>query len=463
MADLSDQVKDVQITGAGAAGAAGAPAESKSATENASESPAEDKKQVVTPWDVAGAVEDGVDQGIDYEKLVKEFGSQLINSEILERFERVTGHRPHLLLRRGMFFSHRDLSKILDLYEAKKPFFLYTGRGPSSDSLHMGHLIPFTFTKWLQDVFDVPLVIEMTDDEKFLFKHSLTIEETNGIFYRENAKDIISVGFDPKKTFIFSDYNYMGGQFYKNVSKVSRQITYNTAKAVFGFNESDCIGRVHFASIQISAGLSDSYPHLFGKSKIPCLIPCAIDQDPYFRVSRDVSAKLRHPKQALIHSKFFPALQGASSKMSASADTSAVFMSDSPKQIQKKINKYAFSGGQATIEDQRKYGGNCDIDVPFQYISFFLDDDEELARIKEEYTSGRMLTGELKQICIKLLQEFVAAFQAKRAEVSDETVDLFADTTREFDWPTKPAFDEEIKKAEKVEQQKFAQLKKGKK
>ncbi|GMM51217.1 tryptophan--tRNA ligase [Starmerella bacillaris] len=393
-----------------------------------------DKKQKVTPWDVAGAVEDGVDQGIDYEKIVKDFGSQMISTELLERFEKVTGHRPHLLLRRGMFFSHRDLGLILDLYEQKKPFFLYTGRGPSSDSLHLGHLIPFTFTKWLQDVFNVPLVIEMTDDEKFLFKHQLTVEETNGKFYTENAKDIIAVGFDVKKTFMFSDYDYMGGAFYKNVSRVSRQITYNTAKAVFGFNESDNIGKVHWASIQISAGLSDSYPHIFGAQKIPCLIPCAIDQDPYFRLSRDVSQKLRHPKQALIHAKFFPALQGASSKMSASADTSAVFMTDTQKQIQKKINKYAFSGGKATVEEQRELGGDCEVDVAFQYITFFMESDEEVEEIRQKYSSGEMLTGELKQICIKLIQKFVGEFQEKRAKVTDEDVKEFAKVDRKFEW-----------------------------
>lgn len=84
----------------------------------------------------------------------------------------------HPWLRRGIFFSHRDFEQILDLYEQKKPFYLYTGRGPSSDALHMGHLIPFMFTKWLQDTFDVPLVIQMTDDEKYLWKGD---HETNTI------------------------------------------------------------------------------------------------------------------------------------------------------------------------------------------------------------------------------------------------------------------------------------------
>lgn len=37
---------------------------------------------------------------------------------------------------------------ILDVYEKKQPFYLYTGRGPSSEAMHMGHLIPFIFTKY---------------------------------------------------------------------------------------------------------------------------------------------------------------------------------------------------------------------------------------------------------------------------------------------------------------------------
>lgn len=43
-------------------------------------------------------------------------------------------------------------------------------QGPSSGSLHMGHLVPFLFTKWLQDAFNVPLVIQITDDEKTLWR-----------------------------------------------------------------------------------------------------------------------------------------------------------------------------------------------------------------------------------------------------------------------------------------------------
>lgn len=56
-------------------------------------------------------------------------------------------------------------------------------------------------------------------------------------YAKKNVKDIIAIGFDPKKTFIFSDYEYMGGAFYRNITRFSKMVTYNTAKAVFGFDE----------------------------------------------------------------------------------------------------------------------------------------------------------------------------------------------------------------------------------
>ena len=90
--------------------------------------------------------------------------------------------------------------------------------------------------RWLQDVFDVPLVIMLTDDEKYLFKQNLTIPDVRK-FSRENAADIIAVGFDVRKTFIFSDLEYMGGAFYENVVKVSRCITGNQSKGAFGFTD----------------------------------------------------------------------------------------------------------------------------------------------------------------------------------------------------------------------------------
>ncbi|KAJ2759452.1 tryptophan--tRNA ligase, partial [Coemansia nantahalensis] len=360
-----------------------------------------DQEQNITPWDVEGAVVDGVQQAIDYEKLIKRFGTRPIDAALLERFEKVTGHTPHMFLRRGIFFSHRELDKILDRHEKGLPFYLYTGRGPSRGHMHLGHMLPFVFCKWLQDVFDVPLVVQLTDDEKFLFKNDLTIEDVhkNSLF---TVRALAAFGFKPEKTFIFSNLDFVGGAFYRNIVQISRCITGSMSKATFGFNDSDAVGKVHFPSIQAAPALCSTFPSIFGARKdIPCLIPCAIDQDPYFRLTRDVAPRLKHKKPSLIHAQFLPALQGATKKMSSSLDSTAIFLGDTPAQIKNKINRYAFSGGRTSLEEHRQFGGDPDVDVAYQYLTYFVDDDKELADLAAGYRRGEISTGEMKARCIQ--------------------------------------------------------------
>lgn len=190
-----------------------------------------DEEQTVTPWDVKGG-----EKGIDYGKLIEKFGSEPITPELIARVERLTGRPAHPWLRRGLFFSHRDLGLILDNYEKGIPFYLYTGRGPSSDALHLGHLVPFMFTKYLQEAFNVPLVIQMTDDEKFFWKN-LSLAQTYELT-QQNAKDIIACGFDINNTFIFSDLEYVG-TMYPNICKLQKSFTWNAVSSCFGFTESD--------------------------------------------------------------------------------------------------------------------------------------------------------------------------------------------------------------------------------
>lgn len=390
---------------------------------NVAQEPNADAGDVVTPW----TVEASGDSGIDYNKLIKRFGSEAVSDELLEKFKRITGKPLPHLLSRHIFFSHRGLNSILDLFEAKKPFFLYTGRGPSSTAMHLGHLIPFLFTKYLQELFDVPLVIQITDDEKFLFK-DMGLEQVLEMG-RENIKDIIACGFDVEKTFIFSDIEHMSqnGAFYQNVLRVQKHVTYSQSKGVFGFVESDNIGKVAFPAIEAVPAFCNTFPFIFGGRKnIPCLIPCAIDQDPFFRVTRDVAPKLGYEKPALIHSVFFPALQGAQTKMSASDPNSSIFLTDSNAQIKKKINKYAFSGGQSTVEEHREKGGDCEVDISFQYLKFFLEDDERLEKIRKDYTSGELLTGDLKKELIVILQGIVNEHKERRKKVTDEVVKEFS-------------------------------------
>ncbi|KAL4869486.1 hypothetical protein BDV12DRAFT_185176 [Aspergillus spectabilis] len=403
------------------------------------------RDQDINPWSVAGGRdESGNAISIDYNALSRKWNTTLIDQALLDRFEKVTGHKPHRWLRRGLFFSHRDFDRILTKKEKGEPFFLYTGRGPSSGSLHLGHTIPLTFTKWLQDVFDVPLVFMLTDDEKALFKDNLTFEETLH-YAMENAKDIIALGFDVKKTFIYSDLKYVSNHILTNAWEFSKLVTFNQVRGAFGFNESTNVGRIFFPTVQCAAAFATSYPEIWTDeplterkksiAEIPVLIPMGIDQDPYFRLLRENAHKMRYPspKPALIHSKFLTALQGAGGKMSSSDPNSAIFMTDTPKQIKTKINKYAFSGGQVSIEDHRRLGGNPDVDVSYIYLTYFEDDDAKLDEIYKNYKSGELLTGELKALAIKKLQDYVAEFQERRKEATDEVLEQFM-KPRRLEW-----------------------------
>jgi len=366
----------------------------------------EDKNFVVTPWEVSG--------NVDYNRLIKEFGTERIDEKLLNRIKKHTGEL-HPFLRRGIFFSHRDMNWLLNEYGKGNKFFLYTGRAPSGP-VHMGHLVPWTFTKWLQDKFDVELWFQFPDEEKFLFKDELTLEETER-FTNDNMLDVIALGFDPKKTHFLVDTIH-ANLMYKEACKVAKKITFSTTKAVFGFTNETNVGSIFYTAMQAVPAFLPSV--LKGKN-IPCLIPYAIDQDAHFRVARDVLPKLGFYKPAAIHCIFLPGLGGMmeQGKMSSSEEQTAIFTTDSPKEVKEKIIKYAFSGGRATIEEHRKKGGNPDIDVSYQWLTFFEEDDKKLKQIREDYKSGKLLTGELKNILIEKLNAFLKEHQKKREKAKD--------------------------------------------
>jgi tryptophanyl-tRNA synthetase len=360
----------------------------------------------VNPWDVKGEV--------DYNRLVKEFGVEKISPELLKRLERLAGES-HFMLKRGIFFVHRDLKWLLDQYENGNPFFLYTGRGPSG-KMHLGHLLPLVFTKWLQERFNAELWFQFTDDEKFLFDQKLDFPTVDK-YLHENMLDIIALGFDPEKTHFLIDTRH-AHLMYKEACKVAKKITFSMVRASFGFNEQSNIGSIFYTSMQAVPAFLPSV--LKGKN-IPCLIPHAIDQDPHFRLTRDILPRLGYFKPASIQCPFLPPLTGMSGKMSSSIEESAIYTTDTPKEVEKKINKYAFSGGQATIDEHRKKGGNTKVDIPFQYLRMFFEpNDQKLKRIEEDYASGSLLTGELKQITIDKINVFLASHHEKRKSAENE-------------------------------------------
>lgn len=367
----------------------------------------------VTPYEVEGNITEK-----DYQYLIKEFGIQPLTQELLERIKKHTKEL-HFMLRRGVFFAHRDLDWLLDEYEKGNEFFLYTGRGPSGKT-HIGHLLPWVFCKWLQDVFNVELWFQFTDDEKFMFRPDLSFEEVQKYTY-ENMLDVIALGFNPKKTHFLIDTKH-AGLMYKEACKVAKKITFSTVKATFGFTNETNIGSIFYTAMQAVPAFLPSV--LKGKN-IPCLIPLAIDQDPHFRITRDILPKLGYYKPALIHAKFLSGLKSYGGKMSTSDPNSAIWTTDAPEQVKEKIMKHAFSGGQGSIEKHRKLGGNPDIDVSYQWLYYFFEpNDKKINEIREDYKSGKLLTAELKNYLIDKINAFLKEHQRKR-ELAKKVVDNF--------------------------------------
>lgn len=363
----------------------------------------EKNDMIVTPWEVKGKV--------DYERLISEFGTRPLTEELLKRITKYTGQL-HLQLQRKLFFSHRDLDFVLDLYDRGVKFVLYTGRGPSGP-IHIGHLVPWIFTKYLQDKFDARLYFQMTDDEKFLVEDRLKLEEAKKYAY-ENTLDLIALGFKPEKTSVIFDLQDID-LLYDIALEVAKHITYSTAKATFGFQDSTNIGWIFWPAIQ--AAPCFIHAKLTGEN-VPALIPAAIDQDPYWRITRDIAQKLGYFKPAQIHCRFLPGL-GVGGKMSASEPETSIFTIDPPEVVKNKIWN-AYTGGKGTAAEQRKLGANPSICTIFQYFVYiFEEDDKKIAEREGQCKTGEMLCGECKNELTERINKFLADHQKKRIKAKN--------------------------------------------
>ncbi|MCI4335816.1 MAG: tryptophan--tRNA ligase [Thermoplasmata archaeon] len=362
---------------------------------------------VVTPYEVKGR--------IDYARLRELFGTQELTPELLDRVRAKAEGALHPLLERGIYYSHRDLGGILDQYAQGNPFFLYSGRGPSGP-LHTSHLVPFDLCAWLQRVFDVPMYIQITDDEKFWFRPNLTRAETRR-WGMENLYDLLAVGFDPNKTHVFFDTRSIAA-LYPLAADAAKKITYSTAKAVFGFPPSTNIGLIFYTALQTAPSF---YPSWVTGRPVPCLIPCGIDQDPHFRVTRDIAEGLGYPKPGLLHSQMLPGLLGVDRVMSTTGDVAdnALFLNDPPKEVERKIRK-AFTGGRATVEEQRRLGATPEIcSIWAAWRSKFAPDAKEFGQITDDCRSGALLCGDCKENLIGRVHTFLGEHQERREKAKE--------------------------------------------
>ena len=230
-----------------------------------------------------------------------------------------------------------------------------------------------------------------------------------------------------KKTKIIVDTKHIK-YLYPLSIEIAKKLTYSTAKAVFGFSNSSNIGMVGFPPVQ---GAPCFLPSIIENRPTPVLIPAAIDQDPYWRVTRDIAEKLGYPKPAQIHSKFIPGLSSGG-KMSSSKPDTALFTVDDPEILETKI-KNTFTGGQPTVALQRKLGGKANICPVYWYLNYLFDTEKESQERYSDCTSGNLLCGECKSDMIIKIKPFIKDIQTKREKAQDLIKDFMIDGKEFFD------------------------------
>ncbi|MAG79228.1 tryptophan--tRNA ligase [Candidatus Pacearchaeota archaeon] len=359
------------------------------------------KEGKVTPWEVKG--------DINYNKLIKEFG-------ISELKELPKIFNENLLFRRKIIFAHRDIQRIIEAIKNKKPFVMMTGLMPTG-KFHIGHMIlakQFVFYQKL----GAKIYIAVADIEAYNARGQ-SLEESKKIAIDEYITNYIALGLKPQNCEIYfqsdrSKNSKKSNAYYRLQNILSRHSTFNEFKAVYGEISP---GKMLSSLLQASDMLHAQLPEFEGKN-LPVLIPVGIDQDPHLRLARDISKRIKNPKFTQLSSTyhlFSPGLGGG--KMSASEPNSYIALSDFSKEVEKKIKKYAYSGGKATLEEHRKHGGDPDVDVSYQYLKmFFESDDKKLQKIYDDYKSGKLLTGKLKEILIKKINTFLEKHQKKKKE-----------------------------------------------
>ncbi len=347
----------------------------------------------IDPW---GDVEIG-----DYNEKMERFGIDPVE-EIADRFP------DNKLVRRGIVFGHRGMDTVLDRYENGEEFAMMTGIMPSG-VFHLGHKSVVDQILMYQEM-GAQVTISAADVEAYTTRE-MSLEEARRLVIEEYLTNYVALGIDLEQTDFY--FQTDGGNDYHRRSKLfARYLTQNEVDATYGGAGP---GKIVSALTQYADILRPQFPENGGPK--PTVVPIGIDQDPHIRMTRDVVSRYRERefhKPASTYHKFMRGLQGG--KMSSSKEKSYIALTDSVEDAKAKIDA-AKTGGYQSLDEHREKGAEIAEDMVFELLAFHLiDDDDELERIRREYTAGEMTSGEIKQIAKDEIESFLREHHQRREE-----------------------------------------------
>ncbi len=352
----------------------------------------------VSPWG---------DFGIkDYSKLIHDFGITPLN----ESFEELQDNKYY---RRGMLVGHRDLDKFLSEAKAGKTVAILSGIKPSG-IFHIGSMITAEQMIYFQKKYSKTLLFYSIADLEAYVDNGQSLDKSDEIAVY-NVADMLALGMDPDRAITYKQSSALAVSDLAFI--FSDDVTFNMLVDIYGERKIS----LYFAAL-IQAGdifLPETKP--FNGPK-PVLVPVGADQDPHLRLARDLATKHRDdlhliPPSAVYH-KLVRSLTGED-KMSKRSPQSMITLSDKKEDLRQKIMN-AFTGGRATIKEQKELGGEPEKCPVFDLYIYFAKDDKQIKEVYDECRKGIRMCGECKNEAYGIVNNFIEDHQAKRSSLISE-------------------------------------------
>ncbi len=346
----------------------------------------------------------------DYERLYKEFGIQPFAS-LLDHIP-----DPSKFMRRNIIFGHRDFDRVLQVMKAQETFAVMSGIKPTGE-FHLGTLMTAQEVIYFQQqgakAFYCIADVEAYEDNNIPFEHSRR-------YAISNVADLLALGFNPERGYIYRQSKEIR---VKDLAILfGRGATLATMKAIYGERH---IGLYLAALIQAGDILMPQLPDFEGPK--PTVVPVGVDQDPHLRLTRDLARRF-HNDHAFIapsstYHKMMRGLDG-SPKMSKRNPMSYFTLGEKPESIALKISS-AFTGGRATVEEQRRLGGVPEVCPVHEICMYqFVEDDAAIVKAYQDCKTGKLLCGEHKAQAIECVLTFLRNHQEKRKGFLDKAAEI---------------------------------------
>ncbi|EKF85497.1 tryptophan--tRNA ligase [Methanobacterium formicicum] len=355
---------------------------------------------------------------VNYEKLIEEFGIKPFH-DLLGDLE-----DPHILMRRGIVFGHRDYGRIVKAIREKTNFAVVTGMMPSG-KMHIGHKMIVDQLIWYQEK-GAEIYIPIADMESYSAR-GIDFPEAKNIAIEEYITNYIALGLDPDDKnlhiYLTSENKIVTDLAYK----LAKRVNMNEMKAIYGFSGSTNIAHIYAPMIQVADILHPQLEECGGPK--PTVVPVGPDQDPHIRLTRDIAERFQSQFKFITPSstyhRFITGLTGG--KMSSSKPKTAIFLSDSPDVALKKL-KSAKTGGRESLAEQKKMGGVPEDCVIYEMLLYhLLPSDSQLKEIHQQCREGSIMCGECKAHAAERMKDFFKDLKKKREKAKNKARTILDD------------------------------------